>query len=293
MFRYTCVLVLLFLVFSGVTKKACGTVVSGECGTSNVPPEAILQDTMFVNGRTRLVKTHDSQSERIASLNRCTVYVLNKTPVPNIQTTNVVDTFVLVRTPDDDTGYVWKKALITLSHLKARNDSLAMWAERPMPLYRELVGTSYWRNDELPFELSSGSFSSVGEGNRYGIVSVSNRYTGRYSYLFFIESTGRIREERHNELMIHDIIPLDWEKFGPDAQLGFEKCDCTETSEDCSDVIAVFMYTLEMARQGVEVTPIRAWRPDYSKPALVEIAVETVQCNIMAPEEYDPADYLH
>jgi len=283
--------IIMFILFSGWSKIE--NKVTAQTATRDVTKDLVtfLQDTMFLNGRSSLKKIPDSQGEEIKTLNRCTVFVLEKKPVPNIRTTNVVDTFVKVRTTEYDTGYIWKKVLITLSHLRARNDSLAMWKKQPMPLYKNLVGTSYYRNDELPFELSSGAFISVGENNRYGILSVYNRYTDRFSYLFFVESTGRIRDERDNELKIHAIIPLDWEKFGSDAQPWFRQCECVNQEDDCSEIVAVYEHTTEMAKQGILVTPLKAWRPDYSKRTLIEIDVKTVRCGSMPPEEYDDDDF--
>lgn len=263
---------------------SCGTVRENNVAARKEISSVTIQDTMVLDGKDDLMKTPDSRGDIIVTLDRCTVFVLSKTPVPNIQTTNVVDTFVKVRTRDNDTGFVWKRALITLSQLKARNDSLQFWSKQPMPLYSNLIGTSYWRNDELPLELSPGGFISVGADNRYGIISISNQHTDRYSYLFFVENTGRTKD-RDNELLIHDIIALDWEKFGPDAQPWFQQCECVDSVEDCSEVVAVYRHSDEMANQGIMITPLKAWRPDYSKPSLKEINVETVKCGSMAPEE--------
>ncbi len=290
-YRNTFYLLLIVIFFCCESKKNSKNIKSSESvDTIATTISTELQDTMVLKGIEGLKKTPDSQGEDKKILENCTLLILEKKLVPNMTFLGrgeTYDSFVKVSTLSGDTGYVMAAFLITLSHYRAFNDSLAMWDSLQLPSYKELIGTSYYVNSELPKELSPGAFFFIGGGTRYGVVLVSNKYTDRFSYLFFVENTGRYRNGRDNELKILDIIALEWEKYGKDVQPWFQHCECIDTTQRCSDIVAVYKHTSEMAREGIMVTPERAWRPDTVKQCFVEIDVSTVRCGSLAPEEVE------
>jgi hypothetical protein len=239
-----------------------------------------IADTMYLNGIDGLMVAPDTRSNEIVRLERCTVFVINKIALPNVETHNGVDSFVKVRTINNDTGYLWRKVLITLSQLNAHNDSLALWAKQPMPLYENLVGKTYFKDSDLAPELSSGGFISCGENNLYGIISFHNKYNGDYSYLFFV-----IEDKREgNGLKVLDIVPLNPGDFKNDATLWHNQCTCQDQTKDCADVIAIYLHNEDMAKQGIMVKPDKAWQPNYKTQKLELIPPETVDCGSTAPE---------
>jgi len=262
-----------------------------EAINKNSGTERAIEDTMILNGILSLRKTPDSEGEKIVRLERCTVFVIDKTLIPNkTYLGQKTDYYIKVQTTTGQSGYLWEAVLITKSQFKAHNDSLAMWSKLPMPSYNKLIGTMYYKNSELPVELGSGAFISVGEENRYGIISVYNKYTDNYSYLFFVVDSGH-NTEGDNGLLILDIIPLDWRHYGAEVSLKMRQCECVDAGADCSEVVAVYAHTEEMAKKGILFTPEKAWRPDYLIKKLVEIPVESVKCGSQAPEEYDEEDF--
>lgn len=291
MFKFSVILLILFC-YCGTNKSNETATATGNDLNSNKTENRdeqsnghnVIEDTMILNDKIDLIKTPDSEDKNFITLEKCTVFVLDKNPIPNISLPNAVDTFVKVRTINNDTGYLWKKVLSTKSRFKTHNDSIAMWAKLPMPLYKNLIGTTYWKNSELPVELYSGAFITVGPKSDYGIISVCNQYNNTYEYLFFVQNQEP-NDDGDNGLLIHDIIPLDWRTFDKEASLMFQQCECVDTTQECSDVVAVYAHNEELALQEILVTPIKAWRPDYMLQKLIDIPVETVRCGSMAPEE--------
>jgi len=145
-----------------------------------------------------------------------------------------------------------------------------MWSSLPRPLYKNLIGAPYDQYHDLPLELGSGTFISVGEGGESGIISVYNRYNGKYSYLFLVGKKGMNVKEEVGGLVILDIVPLLWETFQKGTSLWLKECYCVDTTRTCDDVVAVYVHTEEMANREILVTPEKAWRPDYTKGRLVE-----------------------
>lgn len=242
----------------------------------------IISDTMVLKGKDALSKTPNINDKNFITLEKNTiVFVIDKKPVPNETKGTGLEYYLKVKTLKGQTGYIWTESLITKKQYQQKQDSLSMWSKLPLPLYKKLIGTTYWNNTELPPELSSGSFVSTGEKGRYGIISVSNKYNENYSYLFFVVE----EKSKGDGLLILDIIPLDWRKFSNDASLWFQQCECVDSLLDCSEVVAIYMHTEEMALKEIMVTPEKAWKPDCKKKKLVKIPVESVRCGSMPPEE--------
>jgi hypothetical protein len=250
-------------------------------------PEAktwAIEDTMVVKGNESIFKT-----PKIDVFNRTNlkpnsfVYVLDKKPVPNEIKSNGIEYFLKVKISTGQIGFIWIDGLISKKQFQQHQDSLKLWAATPEPSYSNLIGTTYFKNNELPSELSSGEFVSVGEKTMYGIVSISNRYNGNYSYLFFVVDDKR----KGDGLKILDIVPLSASSFKNGASLWFKQCECEKKPGDCSDVVAIYHHDEKMAKKETMVRPDKAWRPNYATMKLESIPPESVKCGSMAPEEDD------
>jgi len=246
----------------------------------------IIEDTMVTNDNIGIFKIPNSlnRGDEIVTLKpNCFVFVLQKKLIPNELKDNVVDYFLKVKTPAGQIGYIWIDAVVSKKQFHQHQDSITMWAKLPQPLYSNLIGTTYLKNSELPAELYSGEFVSVGEKNRYGIISVSNRYNGDYSYLFFVIED----KTKGDGLKILDIIPLYPALFSKGSSLWFKQCECKNKATDCSDVVAIYFHNDSMATKNIMVKPDKAWRPNYKTQKLEAILPESVKCGSMASEEDD------
>jgi hypothetical protein len=246
----------------------------------------VIEDTMITNDNEGLFKIPNSRNpkDEFAVLKPNTVvYVVDKNPTPNELEHNAIDYFLKVKTPAGQTGYIWIAALNSKKQFNQHQDSLKLWAQSPLPSYKTLIGTTYFKNSELPVELFSGEFVSTGEKSLYGIISVSNKYNGNYSYLFFV-----IEDKANGDgLKILDIVPLNARTFKKGSSLWFKQCECLKKSTDCSDVVAIYHHSEEMAKKNIMVKPDKAWRPNYATKKLEAIPPESVKCGSMAPEEDD------
>ena len=211
------------------------------------------------------------------------VYVIDKVPVPHKLGGKDVEYFLKVRTTDGVEGYIWRNVLISKKLSLQHQDSLKIWAQISQPTYKNLIGTTYFKNDELPTELFSGEFVSIGKKNLYGVISVDNKYNGNYSYLFFVIED----KTKGDGLKILDIVPLDAAFFKNRASLWFKQCECQNKSGDCSDVVAIYRHNEKMAKKNIMVKPDIAWQPNYVAGKLETIPPETVKCGSIAPDEDD------
>jgi len=252
-------------------------------GTENI--NLLIEDTMVVRGKDGLLEKPQFDAHCIATLKeKSVVYILEKKPVPNELKQNAKDFFLKVKTPAGQSGYFWTKSLITRKQFQLHQDSLNLWANTPQPAYANLIGITYFKNSELPAELYSGEFVSVGEKNQYGIISVSNRYNGDYAYLFFVIED----KTKGDGLKILDIIPLNPTFFKKGSSLWFKQCECKNKATDCSDVVAIYYHDDKMAKKNIMVKPEKAWRPNYKTQKLEAIPPESVKCGSMASEEDGP-----
>ena len=243
-----------------------------------------IEDTMVVKRKSSLYKKPKIDIANRITLDKNTIInVLEKEPIPNKLGPGVIEYYLKVKTSAGQTGYIWIESLITKKQFQQHQDSLNLWAKLPQPLYNNLIGTTYFKNTELPAELFSGEFVSVGEKNLYGIISVSNRYNGDYSYLFFVIED----KTKGDGLKILDIIPLSPTLFKKGSSLWFKQCECRNKSTDCSDVVAIYYHDDKMATKNIMVNPEKAWRPNYKTQKLEAIPPESVKCGSMAPEEDD------
>jgi len=244
--------------------------------------ELMVEDTMILRGKDALLEKPQFDAHHIATFKaNSIVYILDKKPVPNELKQNAKDFFLKVKTPAGQIGYFWTKSLITKKQFQLHQDSLNSWAKLPQPLYGDLIGTTYLKNSELPAELYSGEFVSVGEKNLYGIISVSNKYNGDYAYLFFVIED----KTKGDGLRILDIIPLYPALFSKGSSLWFKQCECKNKATDCSDVVAIYYHEDKMAKKNIMVKPDKAWRPNYKTQKLEAIPPELVKCGSMASEE--------
>jgi hypothetical protein len=253
-----------------------------------------IKDTLIVNGIDDLLKTPDSQGDVITRLERCTVFVVGVNRYANkTDLGGKPDIFVKVKTVDGQIGYLFEQYLITKSQYKQHNDSIALWEQSTIPLYRHLIGTSYKLLKvctDLPTEIYSGPTLQVGKDNRYYIVDVRNRYYKKYSYLFLVQKTAS-SEDNNECFLILDIVPIDWNKFDEKSWLWFSQCKNRDTSEPCTDIVAVYVHTVDMAKKGVFVKPQKAWKPDYTLLKLVEVPGDSLQCGSVPPEEYKEGEF--
>lgn len=245
-----------------------------------------IEDTMITNDNIGIFKIPNSlnRKDKIVILKpNSVVYVIDKKIIPNELRDNAIDFFLKVKTPTGLIGYIWIDAVISKKQFQQHQDSLKLWVNIPQPAYANLIGTTYFKNNELPMELFSGEFVSVGEKNQYGIISISNRYNGNYSYLFFVLED----KSKGDGLKILDIIPLNPTLFKKGSSLWFKQCECGNKSADCSDVVAIYYHDDKMAKKNIMVKPEKAWRPNYKTEKLEAIPPESVKCGSMASEEGD------
>jgi hypothetical protein len=246
-----------------------------------------IEDTMITDGVESIYKYVPDYSNLKGELVKLRpgsiLYVIDKIPILHKLGGKDNDLFLKVKTPEGVEGYIWLDVLITKKQYHQHQDSLKLWSQIPQPSYKNLIGTTYFKNSELPVELFSGEFISTGEKNLYGIISVSNRYNGNYSYLFFV-----IEDKiKGDGLKILDIIPLNPAAFKKGSSLWFKQCKCQSKSGDCSDVVAIYFHNDSMATKNIMVKPDKAWRPNYTTKKLEAIPPESVKCGSMASEEGD------
>jgi hypothetical protein len=245
-----------------------------------------IEDTMITNDYISLYKVPDNRDKKnklVKLKPNCIVIAIDKKLIPNTLGPKVVEYYIKVKTLEGNSGYIWIDALISKKQFNQHQDSLKLWVTLPQPSYKNLIGTTYFKNDELPAELSSGEFVSIGEKNLYGIISLSNKYNGNYSYLFFVIED----KTKGDGLKILDIIPLNPAAFKKGSSLWFKQCKCPNKSVDCSDVVAIYFHNDSMATKNILVKPDKAWRPNYTTKRLEAIPPESVKCGSMASEEGD------
>ena len=246
-----------------------------------------IEDTMITDGVESIFKYVPDYSNLKGELVKLrpgsTVYVIDKIPIPHKLGGKDDDLFLKVKTPEGIEGYIWLDVLITKKQYHQHQDSLKLWSQIPQLSYKNLIGTTYFKNSELPVELYSGEFVSTGEKNLYGIISVSNKYNGNFSYLFFVIED----KQKGDGLKILDIVPLSATSFKNGASLWFKQCECKDKSKDCSDVVAIYHHDDAMVTKNILVKPDKAWRPNYTTKKLEPIPPESVKCGSMASEEDD------
>lgn len=253
----------------------------------------VIEDTMIVRGKDGvfgLFEKPQFDGHCIATLeNNSIVYIVDKNPVPNELKKNAKEYFLKVMTTTGQIGYFLTKSLITKKQFQQHQDSLILWTKLPQPQYENLIGTTYFNDNELPAELFSGAFVSTGEKDLYGIIYVINKYNDNYFYVFFVIED----KSKGDGLKILDIIPLNSTTIKKGSSLWFKQCECLDKSTDCSDVVAIYHHNGQMAKKNIMVKPDKAWRPNYKTKKLEAIPPESVKCGSISPDEgTDPGPEL-
>jgi hypothetical protein len=244
----------------------------------------VIEDTMMVEGKDGLFRIPNStnRKDEFAVLEKnSVVYVVEKKPIPNELKGTGIEYFIKVKTVTGQTGYIWIKSLITKKQFQQHQDSLKLWTKLPQPQYKNLIGTTYFKDSDLPSEIVSGEFISTGEKGLYGIISFCNKYNGNYFYLFFVIED----KSKGDGLKILDIIPLNSTTIKKGSSLWFKQCECLDKSTDCSDVVAIYYHDDEMAKKNILINPDKAWKPNYKTSKLETIPPESVKCGSMAADE--------